>query len=80
MRFSELALYLGRLEETSSRNALVGILAELFGRTSPEDVAPTCYLLQGRLAPVSSPSRSGSDPTTWQMPWQGLTAATARAC
>ena len=62
MRFSELALYLGRLEETSSRNALVGILAELFGRTSPEDVAPTCYLLQGRLAPRFEPLEIGLGP------------------
>jgi DNA ligase-1 len=59
VRFSELALYLGRLEETSSRNALVGILAELFGRTPPEDVAPTCYLLQGRLAPFFEPIEIG---------------------
>ena len=59
MRFSELALYLGRLEATSSRNALVAILAELFGRTPPEDVAPTCYLLQGRLAPFFEPIEIG---------------------
>jgi DNA ligase-1 len=59
VRFSELALYLGRLEETSSRNALVGILAELFGRTPPEDVAPTCYLLQGHLAPFFKPIEIG---------------------
>jgi DNA ligase-1 len=59
VRFSELALYLGRLEETSSRNALVGILAELFGRTPSEDVAPTCYLLQSRLAPFFEPIEIG---------------------
>ena len=62
MRFSELALYFSRLEETSSRNALVGILAELFGQTPPEDVAPTCYLLQGRLAPSFEPIEIGLGP------------------
>jgi DNA ligase-1 len=62
VRFSELALYLGRLEKTSSRNALVGILAELFGGTPPEDVAPTCYLLQGRLAPFFEPVEIGLGP------------------
>jgi len=41
-------MYLGRLEERLSHNAIVGILAELFGGTPPEDMAPTCYLLQGR--------------------------------
>jgi DNA ligase 1 len=51
VRFSELAQYLRKLERTSGRNALVEILAELFARTSTEDVPPTTYLLQGRLAP-----------------------------
>jgi DNA ligase-1 len=59
VRFSEFALYLGKMEKTSSRNALVGILAELFGRTPSEDVAPTCYLLQGHLAPFFEPVEIG---------------------
>jgi DNA ligase-1 len=62
VRFSELALYFSRLEETSSRNALVGILAELFGQTPPEDVAPICYLLQGRLVPSFEPIEIGLGP------------------
>jgi DNA ligase 1 len=51
VRFSELVQYFRRLEGTSGRNALVEILAELFAKTPTEDVPPTAYLLQGRLAP-----------------------------
>ena len=59
MRFSELVQYFRRLEGTSGRNALVGILAELFEATSTEDVPPTAYLLQGRLAPFFEPVEIG---------------------
>ena len=55
MRFSELVQYFRRLEGTSGRNALVEVLAELFARTPTEDVPPTAYLLQGRLAPYFEP-------------------------
>ena len=59
MRFSELVQYFRRLEETSGRNALVEVLAELFARTPTEDVPPTAYLLQGRLAPYFEPVEIG---------------------
>src|ERR687886_2821879 len=59
VRFSELVQYFRRLEGTSSRNALVEILAELFARTPTEDVPPTSYLLQGRLAPFFEPVELG---------------------
>ena len=59
MQFSTLAQYVRRLDETSSRNALVAILAELFGAGAPEEIAPITYLLQGRLAPIFVPLEMG---------------------
>src|SRR5213592_4461282 len=72
MQLSALARYVRRLEETSSRTALVGILAELFRATPPDEIAPTTYLLQGRLAPVFVPLEMGMGPTL-------VTEAIARA-
>src|SRR3712207_7308424 len=59
VRFSELVQYFRTLEGMSGRNALVEILAELFARTATEDVPPTAYLLQGRLAPFFEPVEIG---------------------
>jgi DNA ligase-1 len=59
VRFSELVQYFRKLEGTSGRNALVEILAELFAKTPTEDVPPTAYLLQGRLAPYFEPVELG---------------------
>jgi DNA ligase-1 len=59
MLFSELAVYFQRLEHTSARNALVEILAELFHKAPPDQIAPTTYLLQGRLAPFFVPVEIG---------------------
>jgi DNA ligase-1 len=59
VRFSELVQYFQKLEGTSGRNALVEILAELFAETPKEDVPPTAYLLQGRLAPFFEPVEIG---------------------
>jgi DNA ligase-1 len=59
VRFSELVQYFLKLEGTSGRNALVEILAGLFIRTRTEDVPPTTYLLQGRLAPYFEPIEIG---------------------
>src|SRR5215216_1824991 len=59
VRFSELVQYFLKLEGTSGRIALVEILAELFMRTPTEDVPPTAYLLQGRLAPYFEPVEIG---------------------
>src|SRR3972149_9382463 len=51
MRFSELAIYLQNLEKTSSRNEITKILAELFIKSSPEEIDKIVYLLLGQLAP-----------------------------
>jgi DNA ligase 1 len=59
MHFAELAAYFERLEATSSRTTLVAILAELFAATPDGDIAPTTYLLQGRLAPFFRPVEFG---------------------
>ena len=59
MLFSELVQYFRKLEGTSGRNSLVEILAELFAKTPTEDVQPTTYLLQGRLAPYFEPVEMG---------------------
>jgi DNA ligase-1 len=59
VRFSELVQYFRTLEGMSGRNALVEILAEHFARTPTEDVPPTAYLLQGRLAPFFEPVEIG---------------------
>lgn len=52
MRFSELARYLEKLEATSSRNDIMRILADLFGKTEPAEIGRTCYLLLGELVPA----------------------------
>ena len=72
LHFSELAASFRQLEETSSRIALVGILAELFRSTPPDEIAPTTYLLQGRLAPAFVPLELG-------MGLQNVAAAIAQA-
>jgi DNA ligase-1 len=59
MLFSDLALKFQELEETSSRSALVRILADLFHSASPDEIAPIAYLLQGRLAPTFVPLEMG---------------------
>lgn len=51
MRFSTLSEYFERLEATSSRLALIDILADLFRNTSKEEIDKVTYLLQGRIAP-----------------------------
>jgi DNA ligase-1 len=59
MKFSELAKYFDRLEDTSSRNELVKILAELYRAVSPHEIGPVTYLIQGRLAPFFDPTEIG---------------------
>lgn len=51
MRFSELAIYMQRIEETPSRNEMTEILSQLFKEAQPDDIGCICYLLQGRVAP-----------------------------
>jgi DNA ligase-1 len=63
MHFSVLAQYAGRLGATTSRTALVAILAELFREVAADEIAPATYLLQGRLAPVFVPLEMGMGTT-----------------
>jgi DNA ligase 1 len=52
LEFVRLAHSFEKLEKTSSRLALIAILAELFRSIdSPDDIAKVCYLVQGRVAP-----------------------------
>jgi DNA ligase 1 len=57
--FSELSGYLDRLESTSSRNELVKTLAELYQKSSPDEIQPLTYLIQGRLVPFFEPVEIG---------------------
>lgn len=52
MKFSELASFMKSIEETPSRNAMTEILSRLFAKTTALEIGNTCYLLQGRVAPL----------------------------
>ncbi|KKU03657.1 MAG: putative DNA ligase [Candidatus Woesebacteria bacterium GW2011_GWE1_45_18] len=51
MRFRELAVYLEKLEKTSSRNEITQILADLFKKSHPSEIDKIVYLVSGELAP-----------------------------
>lgn len=60
MQFSDLATYFEKLEETSSRLALIDILSELFKSVKTgEEIEKICYLVQGRVAPFFEPIEFG---------------------
>ena len=59
MLFSELAIYFEKLESTSSRLALIDILADLFRKSSKEDIEKIIYLTQGRIAPFFEATEIG---------------------
>jgi DNA ligase-1 len=59
MTFAELSAYLDRLEGTRSRKELVQTLAALYAQASPDEIQPTTYLIQGRLAPFFEPIEIG---------------------
>ena len=59
MTFSELAAYFDKLEETSSRLALIDILSELFKQVSSDEIDKVMYLSQGRVAPFYAPVEFG---------------------
>ncbi len=59
MLFSILATYFERLERTSSRLALIDILADVFRRTDKHSIDKITYLLQGRIAPFFEPIEIG---------------------
>src|SRR5260370_35710589 len=47
------------MEATSSRNELVRILSEVYRACSVDELGPTTYLIQGRLAPFFEPIEIG---------------------
>ncbi len=51
MKFSILAKYLEKLEETASRNEITKILAEVFKEATASEIDKICYLLVGRISP-----------------------------
>jgi DNA ligase-1 len=51
MQISDLAIFLDRLEKTSSRLEITAILSELFKKTSPAEIDKVTYLSLGILAP-----------------------------
>ncbi|MDO8573758.1 MAG: ATP-dependent DNA ligase [Candidatus Daviesbacteria bacterium] len=59
MLFSKLTEYFEKLEKTSSRLALIDILAQLFKEVKAQDIAKVCYLIQGRVAPFYEPIEIG---------------------
>ncbi|MCL4397994.1 ATP-dependent DNA ligase [Patescibacteria group bacterium] len=59
MTFKKLSEYFDKLEQTSSRNAMVEILGELFKETSVEEIDKVAYLTQGRVAPLYEPVELG---------------------
>jgi len=52
MKFNDLSIYLQKLENTSSRNDMILILAELFKKVPATDFDKVMYLLQGRVVPL----------------------------
>ncbi len=59
MKFSDLAGYFEKLEDTSSRIELTNILSELLKRVSNEEIEKVAYLLQGRVVPFFDPTEIG---------------------
>ena len=64
MKFSEFAIYLEKLEATSSRLALIEILSELFKKfesnsTAAPEIEKIVYLTQGRIAPFFEATEIG---------------------
>ena len=59
MTFSKLAQYFEKLEVTSSRLALIDILAELFKSVDVSEISKVIYLISGRIAPFYEPLEIG---------------------
>src|SRR5688572_13783729 len=51
MKFSELATYLEKLEDTPGRLEITRILSELFKKSPPSEIDKVTYLALGTLAP-----------------------------
>lgn len=52
MKFSELAQYFEKIEQTSSRITITELLAELFKKLHADEIDKSIYLLQGRVVPI----------------------------
>ncbi|MCR4329674.1 MAG: ATP-dependent DNA ligase [Candidatus Roizmanbacteria bacterium] len=52
MLFSELAHYLQEIESASSRLVMTRLLADLFKKTSAQEIGKVAYLVQGQTAPL----------------------------
>lgn len=59
MTFRKLSEFFQKLESTSSRNAMIEILAELFAEAGVNEIDKIAYLLQGRVAPLYEPIEFG---------------------
>jgi len=59
MLFSQLAVYLQKLDETSSRNTITELLADLFRLATADEIGKLCYLLQGRVVPLYEETEFG---------------------
>lgn len=52
MKFTKLASYFEKIEQTSSRLTITQLLAELYRDLSSDEIDKTIYLLQGRVTPI----------------------------
>ncbi len=52
MTFQRLSEYFAQLEETTLRNKMTEILADLFKEADSEEIGKLSYLMQGRVAPL----------------------------
>lgn len=59
MLFFELSSYFQKLESTASRITMTEILAELYKKVAANEAVLISYLLQGRVAPIFSPTEFG---------------------
>jgi DNA ligase 1 len=59
MKFSEISIYLQKLENTASRNEMILVLSELFKKVPSDVFDKVMYLLQGRVAPLYTPLEFG---------------------
>ncbi len=59
MLFSTLSTYFEKLEQTSSRLAMIDVLSDLFKQTKVEELDKVMYMLQGRVAPFFEPIEIG---------------------
>ncbi len=59
MQFKVLAKHLEKLEQTTSRNTMIELLADLFREAEASEIDKMVYLLQGRVAPLYEPIEFG---------------------